>query len=166
MKKKDSLFIIQLVILISFVCGFFVNDVPKIRISNRHRNIYAINAVTDAISREDFPILATDAYPGKKLIFLDSAASSQKPFQVLEAMDSYYKTSHANVHRGAHALAVKATEKYEKSREIIKNFINARSHEEIVFTRGATEAINLVALSWSQRLKSGGKIRDECSSQW
>lgn len=114
--------------------------------------------IANAIGREDFPILATEAYPGKKLVFLDSAASSQKPLYVLEAMDNYYKTSHANVHRGAHALAVKATEKYEGARESVRKFINAAGREEVIFTRGATDAINLVALSWTQRLQPGDEI--------
>ena len=126
--------------------------------SQKSRDALSLHALIDAIAREDFPILATEAYPGKKLVFLDSAASSQKPNQVLEAMDQYYKTSHANVHRGAHALAAKATAQYEAAREQIREFVNANSYEEIVFTRGATEAINLVALSWSQRLNPGDEI--------
>ena len=89
---------------------------------------------------------------------VDSAASSQKPRFVLDAMDSYYKTSHANVHRGAHALAVKATEKYEDAREQVRQFVNAGGREEIIFTRGATDAINLVAMSWAQRLQPGDEI--------
>jgi cysteine desulfurase / selenocysteine lyase len=113
---------------------------------------------TEAIAREDFPILFSDIYEGKKLIFLDSAASSQKPKYVLEEMDSYYKTSHANVHRGAHALAVKATEKYEAARESVRKFVNAGGRSEIIFTRGATAAINLVAMSLSQTLKEGDEI--------
>ena len=114
--------------------------------------------IANAIAREDFPILTTEAYPGKMLVFLDSAASSQKPVHVLDAMDNYYKTSHANVHRGAHALAVKATEKYEAARESVRKFINAGGREEVIFTRGATDAINLVAQSWTQRLQPGDEI--------
>ena len=116
------------------------------------------SSITDAMGRSDFPILETDAHPGKKLIFLDSAASSQKPHYVLNAMDNYYKTSHANVHRGAHALAVKATEAYENAREQVRKFVNAGGREEIIFTRGATDAINIVALSWTQRLQPGDEI--------
>lgn len=124
-----------------------------------HRDAAAASSpITQAIGRDDFPILETEAYPGKKLVFLDSAASSQKPRFVLDAMDSYYKTSHANVHRGAHALAVKATEKYEDAREQVRQFVNAGGREEIIFTRGATDAINLVALSWTQRLQPGDEI--------
>ena len=73
-------------------------------------------------------------------------------------MDNYYKTSHANVHRGAHALAVKATEAYENAREQVRKFVNAGGREEIIFTRGATDAINIVALSWTQRLQPGDEI--------
>ena len=111
-----------------------------------------------SIKRDEFPILATEAYPGRKLIYLDSAASSQKPIQVLDKMDNYYKTSHSNVHRGAHALAMKATTLYEWSRDQIQKFINAKHREEIIFTRGATEAINIVALSYSTFLKPGDEI--------
>lgn len=111
-----------------------------------------------AINRDDFPILQTDAYPDKPLVYLDSAASSQKPHYVLDMMDQYYKTSHANVHRGAHSLAIKATEKYEWARTQVQKFINAKYREEIVFTRGATEAINIVAMSYGQRLLPGDEI--------
>lgn len=116
------------------------------------------NSEMKAINRHDFPILSTDAYPNKPLIYLDSAASSQKPYVVLETLDNYYKTSNANVHRGAHALAMKATAKYENSRDQIQNFINAKHREEIIFTKGATEAINLVAQSYGQFIQSGDEI--------
>jgi cysteine desulfurase / selenocysteine lyase len=102
-----------------------------------------------AIKRGDFPILQTEAYPGKPLIYLDSGASSQRPTAVIDAMSEYYQTSHSNVHRGAHALAVKATTAYENARTTVQKFINADHREEIIFTRGATEAINLVAQSWA-----------------
>lgn len=111
-----------------------------------------------SINREDFPILYTEPYPGKKLVYLDSGASSQKPRQVLEKMDDYYRTSHSNVHRGAHALAIKATTLYEWARDQVRAFVNARHREEIVFTRGASEAINIVALSFSTTLKPGDEI--------
>ena len=148
-------------ILASLGSSYVFDKAPRFTTSSsykRNSGFFELNLLSDAIARDDFPILATEAYPGKKLIFLDSAASSQKPNYVLDAMDSYYKTSHANVHRGAHALAVKATEKYEAAREQIRAFVNAESHEEIIFTRGATEAINLVALSWSTTLKPGDEI--------
>ena len=83
-------------------------------------------------------------------MYLDSAASSQKPEYVINAMNSYYRTTHSNVHRGAHALAAKATTQYEEARDQVKAFINAKFREEIVFTRGATEAINLVVNSWGR----------------
>lgn len=111
-----------------------------------------------AIARDDFPVLKVDAYPDRPLIFLDSAASSQKPVQVLNVMQEYYETTHANVHRGAYSIANKATEKYEHARYAVQHFINAKHREEIVFTRGATEAINLVALSYGQRLLPGDEI--------
>jgi cysteine desulfurase/selenocysteine lyase len=111
-----------------------------------------------AICRDDFPILNQNIYPGKPLIYLDSAASSQKPTYVLEKMDQYYKTSHSNVHRGAHALAMRATDMFEASRQQVQKFVNAEHADEIVFTKGATDAINLVALSWGQRLLPGDEI--------
>jgi cysteine desulfurase / selenocysteine lyase len=151
--------VLQSVLLASLSLSYNIHNKLSLNaFSLRNRDLFVLNSITDAIARDDFPILATDAYPGKKLVFLDSAASSQKPNYVLEAMDSYYKTSHANVHRGAHVLAAKATAQYEAARDKIRQFINAESYEEIVFTRGATEAINLVALSWSQRLKPGDEI--------
>lgn len=113
----------------------------------------------EGINREDFPILQSfEPHPGKKLVFLDSAASSQKPEFVLSAMDQYYRTSHANVHRGAYSLASKATEMYENARSLVQKFVNAKAREEIVFTRGATEAINLVALSYGTRIGAGDEI--------
>ena len=114
--------------------------------------------IDNAINRADFPILSIDAYPGKKLVYLDSAASSQKPRAVLDEMNNYYVTSHANVHRGAHVLGNRATEKYEAARSKVQNFINAKNREEIIFTRGATEAINIVALSISSMISKGDEI--------
>jgi len=96
--------------------------------------------------RKDFPLLAESVH-GKPLIYLDSAATCQKPVQVLDAMESYYRKSNANVHRGAHALAVQATDLYEGARDKVAKFVNAE-RSEIVFTSGATDAINLVANSW------------------
>lgn len=94
--------------------------------------------------RQDFPILATKVY-GKDLIYFDSAASSQKPLQVINAISDYYKNSHANIHRALHYLGDTATTLYESARDNIANFINARSSKEVIFTRGTTEGINLVA---------------------
>lgn len=100
--------------------------------------------------RADFPILQSEVHPGKKLIFLDSAASSQKPRQVIDALETYYTTSHANVHRGVHVLSEAATAAYESARDRIQAFINARSRREIIYTRNATEALNLVAAAWGR----------------
>ncbi|CCD98882.1 cysteine desulfurase [Bradyrhizobium sp. STM 3809] len=97
--------------------------------------------------REDFPALALQVY-GKKLVYLDNAASAQKPRAVLDRMTQAYTSEYANVHRGLHYLANAATEAYEGGRERVTRFLNARRSEEIIFTRNATEAINLVASSW------------------
>ncbi len=108
--------------------------------------------------RCDFPILDRKIY-GKRLAYLDNAASAQKPRQVLEAMDEVYRTSYANVHRGLHFLSNTATELYEKAREIVRKFVNASSHEEIVFTKNATEAINTVAYGYGMpRFSEGDEI--------
>ena len=96
--------------------------------------------------RKDFPILH-QMINGKPLIYLDNAATSQKPKNVIDAIETYYREYNSNIHRGVHTLSENATETYESSRLKIKNFINANSTKEIVFVRGATEAINLVAQS-------------------
>jgi len=109
--------------------------------------------------RADFPILQREVHPGKKLIFLDSAASSQKPIQVINAMQDYYLTSHANVHRGVHVLSEAATAAYEGARDKVQHFINARSRKEIIYTRNTTESLNLVAASWGRaNLKPGDVV--------
>ncbi|MBE9212569.1 cysteine desulfurase [Plectonema cf. radiosum LEGE 06105] len=97
--------------------------------------------------RRDFPILHQEVN-GKPLIYLDNAATSQKPLFVLDTIRDYYEKYNSNVHRGAHHLSAKATDAYEAARDKVAQFINVKSREEIVFTRGATEAINLVAYSW------------------
>ena len=108
--------------------------------------------------RRDFPILSTQVH-GHPLVYLDSAASSQRPLAVLRAVDDYERHSHANVHRGVHALSQAATSAYEGARERVRRFLNARSTREIVFVRGTTEAINLVAQAWARpRLKPGDEI--------
>src|SRR6202140_2402079 len=108
--------------------------------------------------REDFPILATKVY-GKPLIYLDNAASAQKPKAVLDRIQKAYTSEYANVHRGLHYLANAATEAYEGAREKVRAFINAARPEEIVFTRNATEAINLVAYTFArERVKAGDEI--------
>src|SRR6187431_3066349 len=108
--------------------------------------------------REDFPALALKVY-GKPLVYLDNAASAQKPNAVLERMTEAYKSEYANVHRGLHYLANAATEAYEGGREKVAKFLNAGRTEEIVFTRNATEAINLVASSWGEpNIKAGDAV--------
>src|SRR5436853_2656037 len=108
--------------------------------------------------REDFPILATQIY-GKPLVYLDNAASAQKPTAVLDRMQRAFTSEYANVHRGLHYLANAATEAYEAARGKVASFLNARRSEEIIFTRNATEAINLVASSFAApMIKSGDEI--------
>jgi len=106
----------------------------------------------------DFPILARQVH-GKPLVFLDSAASSQRPRQVIDAVDAYEKLHHANVHRGVHQLSQEATAMFEHARERVRGFVNAASTREVIFTRGTTESINLVAQSYARtRLKPGDEI--------
>ncbi|HZP36827.1 MAG TPA: cysteine desulfurase [Methylomirabilota bacterium] len=107
--------------------------------------------------RPDFPIL-TRAVNGHPLVYLDSAASSQKPASVIEAIQRYYETSHANVHRSIHTLGEEATERYEAARDAVRAFIGARTREEIVFTRGTTESLNLVAQAVGRTLRPGDEI--------
>ncbi len=110
-----------------------------------------------AAARAEFPILQRQVN-GRPLVYLDSAASAQKPRAVIEAMSSAMETSYANVHRGLHTLANETTEAYEKARENVRRLINAASAAEIVFTKGTTEAINLVASSFGQSLQAGDEI--------
>ncbi|GGO07121.1 cysteine desulfurase [Iodidimonas muriae] len=108
--------------------------------------------------RADFPILSQHMH-GKPLVFLDSAASAQKPRQVIDAVSRFYETGYANIHRGVYQLSQDATEAYEATRETVRAFINADSTKEIIFTRGATEGINLVANSWGRTfLKAGDEV--------
>ena len=97
--------------------------------------------------KKDFPLLERTVH-GKPIVFIDSAASSQKPNAVLDAMQDYYETTHANVHRGAYEIAAEATERMESARRRVAGFIGASSENEIIFTKNATEALNLVARSW------------------
>ena len=108
--------------------------------------------------REDFPILDREVY-GKPLIYLDNGATTQKPRQVVEAITEEYYSVNANVHRGVHFLSQQATELHEASRETVRRFINARSSNEIVFTRGTTESINLLASSFADsQMKEGDEV--------
>jgi len=100
--------------------------------------------------RADFPILRRQVKPGVPLVYLDNAATSQKPFVVIEAMDDFYRQYNSNIHRGIHTIAEEATAKYEEARGRIAEFIGAPSPKQIIFTRNATESINLVAFSWGR----------------
>jgi cysteine desulfurase/selenocysteine lyase len=115
-------------------------------------------ALDVAAIRRDFPVLAREVN-GRPLCYLDNAASSQHPQSVIDAVSRYYETSHANVHRGVHTLSQEATDLFEGAREALRRFVNARSTREIVFVRGTTEAINLVAQSYARpRLQPGDEI--------
>ncbi len=117
------------------------------------RNIFDIDTV-----RRDFPILHQEVN-GQPLVYLDSGATTQKPQCVIDAIVDYYSSYNANVHRAAHSLSEKATARFERAREKLAHFINSTSPREVLWTRGTTEAINLVASSWgSENLKSGDKI--------
>ncbi len=109
--------------------------------------------------RADFPILEREFRPGTKLVYLDSTATAQKPQAVMDAMDRYYAESNANIHRGVHTLAEEATALHENARQKIADFIGAKTAAEVIFTRNATEAINLVMFTWGRKfLKSGDLI--------
>ena len=128
-------------------------SMPKLREASRANAPYDIEKV-----RADFPILARTVY-GKPLVFLDTAASAQKPRQVIEAQTRVYEQDYANVHRGAYYLSMKATEEYEGARDKIQRFLNAKHRHEIIYTRNGTEAVNLVAASWGRTfLKAGDEV--------
>ena len=111
-----------------------------------------------ATIKRDFPILAHQIN-GKRLVYLDSASSSQKPTAVLDAMDDVYRTHYANIHRGVYAIAEQATAEYELARRKVARFVNASDSAEIIFTRNATESINLVAYSWARaNLREGDVV--------
>ena len=110
-----------------------------------------------ATVKKDFPLLERDVH-GKPIIYLDSAATSQKPTAVLEALDTYYRTINANVHRGVYAIAEEATQEMERAREKVRRFIGAPSVSEVVFTKNATEACNLVAASWGRTNLEAGDV--------
>jgi cysteine desulfurase/selenocysteine lyase len=109
--------------------------------------------------RKDFPILQRETSPGVPLVYLDSTATSQKPLAVIEAMNTYYRHSNANIHRGVHTLAEEATYLYEQARVRIARFINAPSAQQVIYTRNTTESINLVAYTWARaNLKAGDLV--------
>lgn len=108
--------------------------------------------------REDFPILK-EKIRNKPLVYLDNAATCQKPQAVIDSISHLYTHEYANVHRGVHTLSVKATDRYEGAREKVKNFINAQSTKEIIFVKGTTEAINLIAQTFGKaNIKAGDEI--------
>ncbi|KAF0888989.1 hypothetical protein E2562_020195 [Oryza meyeriana var. granulata] len=110
------------------------------------------------LTRVDFPILDQE-FDGSKLVYFDNGATSQKPSCVMKTLDEYYRSYNSNVHRGIHVLSAKATDAYESARTKVANFVNAANSREIVFTRNATEAINLVAYSWGlSNLKQGDEM--------
>jgi len=128
----------------------------------RGNEILALEAIRPSLDvlrlREDFPILGRKV-GGKPLVYLDNAATTQKPRAVIETIRRYYATSNANVHRGVHTLSDRATRGYEEARARAARFLNAREDREIVFVRGATEAINLVAQSFGRpRLRRGDEM--------
>jgi len=117
----------------------------------------ATGSVDWSVIRQDFPILREQAH-GHPLIYFDNAATSQKPRPVLEALRHYYEHENANVHRGLHELSSRATEAYEKSRQRVASYLGATSADEIVFTRGTTESINLVAQAWGGKFLHPGAV--------
>src|SRR5437660_3483452 len=123
---------------------------------------YGVHKVADTTVdwkslREDFPILREQAH-GHPLIYFDSAATSQKPRAVIDALRNFYEHENANVHRGLHMLSSRATEAYEKARQRVADYIGAASADEIVFTRGTTESINLVAQAWGGKFIREGDV--------
>src|SRR5574341_828922 len=105
--------------------------------------------------RQDFPILL-QKMNGKPLVYLDNAATSQKPLAVLRSLDEYYRSYNSNIRRGIHTLSEKATAKYEESRQKVAQFINAPSANGVIFTRNTTESINLVAYSYARKFLNAG----------
>ena len=108
--------------------------------------------------RADFPILNREIRPGVPVVYLDSTATSQKPFAVIEAMDEFYCQSNANIHRGVHTLAEEATALYEAAREKVAKFVNAPLSKQVIFTRNTTESINLVAYTWARANLNDGDL--------
>ena len=115
--------------------------------------LYDVEAV-----RADFPVLSQEHHPGVPLIYLDNAATSQKPLKVIEMVGDYYRRYNANVHRGIHKLSEEATAAYEDARVKLRKFINAGSKREVIFTRGTTEGINLVAQTWGRKNLNPGDV--------
>ena len=107
--------------------------------------------------RDDFPLLKRSVY-GKDLIYLDNGATSQKPQVVIDAINEYYSENNSNIHRGVHYLSQLATTQYEDARKIIQTYINASLPEEVLFTKGTSDSINLVAFSFGETLSKGDEV--------
>jgi cysteine desulfurase/selenocysteine lyase len=122
------------------------------------KSLVPANVLNIAQIRADFPILEREVRPGVQVVYLDSTATSQKPLQVIEAMDRFYRESNANIHRGIHTLAEESTAMYEAARGKIARLINAPSARQVIFTRNTTEAINLVAYSWGKANLNPGDV--------
>lgn len=149
--------------------GVFQSGTHTVRLKNKLRGNKCKNYALENIDllsidrlgekiREDFPVLHQEVH-GKPLVYLDNAATSQKPASVIDVMDEYYREYNSNVHRGVHTLSARATTEYEEARAKVASFVNADTPENIVFTRNATEAINLVANTWgSSYIKEGDEI--------
>ena len=117
-------------------------------------NIFSIEEI-----RRDFPVLSRRVRDDKKLVYLDNAATTQKPNQVIDAITEYYQNHNSNIHRAVHALAEESTEAFEVTRDKIAKFLNIQNREEIVFVKGTTEAINLVAYAWGRdNVKKGDVV--------
>ncbi len=108
--------------------------------------------------RNDFPVLKRKVRDGKKLVYLDNAATTQKPIQVIDAISNYYKNNNSNIHRAVHALAEESTEAFEQTRDKVAEFLNIKNSQEIIFVKGTTEAINLVANAWGRDNVKEGDI--------
>ena len=133
--------------------GHHAGAVPDLAPRSQARIPFDVNAI-----RRDFPILA-ERVNGKQLVWFDNAATTQKPRQVIERISHFYEHENSNIHRAAHALAARATDAYEKARDTVARFLGAASSEEIIFVRGATEGVNLVAKSWGeQHIGDGDEI--------
>ena len=151
-------------IALPILCGGYARGAaPDVLRARRRACAPACSAESAGLSlgaqlRGDFALLKQSVWENKPLVYLDSAATSQKPRRVIEAMTSHLERDNANVHRGAHTLSSRSTESYEAARQSVACFVNAADAREIVFTRGATEAINLVAASWGARLQPGDEI--------
>lgn len=108
--------------------------------------------------KKDFPILQRTVRDGKPLVYLDNASTTQKPVQVIDAITDFYSNHNANIHRAVYALAEEATEAYESSRDKVAKFLNIKNREEIIFVRGTTEGINLVAYAWGRKHIQEGDV--------